>query len=95
MATDKKVRLRSNIAIPPGELLAEELEAREMTPLELASRLGWAVDVVEEILRGERPIRRETALGLEKALGSKAQIWLNLESGYQATKAKIEREARA
>ena len=94
MATEKKVRLRSNIAIPPGELLAEELEARRMTTLELASSLECAVEIVNGIIAGETPITREAALALENVLGLKAQVWLNLESSYRATKAEIDLKAQ-
>ena len=94
MAIEKKVRLRSNIAIPPGELLAEELEARRMTPSELASSLECAVEIVDGIMAGETPITREAALALENVLGLKAQVWLNLESSYRATKAEIDRKAQ-
>ncbi len=91
MATEKHERIYSNIAISPGEILSEELEARDMTTSELASILGYAPEVVDGIITGESPLTRETALALEKALGSKANIWLNLESSYRTTKAEIER----
>ena len=94
MATEKKVRLRSNIAIPPGELLAEELEARRMTPSELASSLECTAEIVDGIIAGETPITREAALALENVLGLKAQVWLNLESSYRATKAEIDLKAQ-
>ena len=32
--------LRSDLAIPPGELLAEEIDVRGMTQSELARRMG-------------------------------------------------------
>ena len=86
--------MRSNIAIPPGELLAEELEARRMTPSELASSLQCAVEIVDGIITGETPITREDALALENVLGLKAQVWLNLESSYRATKAEIDLKAQ-
>ena len=86
--------MRSNIAIPPGELLAEELEARRMTPSELASSLQCAVEIVDGIIAGETPITREDALALENVLGLKAQVWLNLESSYRATKAEIDLKAQ-
>ena len=86
--------MRSNIAIPPGELLAEELEARRMTPSELASSLECAVEIVDGIIAGKTPITREAALVLENFLGLKAQVWLNLESGYRATKAEIDLKAQ-
>ena len=64
-----------------------------MTLSELASSLGYEQKVMDEIISGELPITRETALALEKTLGSKAGIWLNLETTYRAAKAKIEGES--
>ena len=93
MTSNSKDNFHSNTAISPGEVLAEELEAREMTHFELASSLGYTADVVEGIIAGESPVTRETALALEKTLGSKASVWLNLESNYRESKAEIEGDA--
>lgn len=93
MSSNSKDNFHSNIAILPGEILAEELEAREMTPLELASSLGYTADVVEGIIAGASPITREAALALEKTLGFKAGVWLNLESNYRESKAEIDGDA--
>ena len=90
MATERHGRIHTNIAISPGEVLSEELEARSMTRSELASNLGCGQKVVDQIIAGESPVTRETALALEKTLGSKASVWLNLETNYQAAKAEIQ-----
>ena len=42
--------------IPPGEILAEELEARGMTQRELAARLGRPAQVVNEIVNAKKAI---------------------------------------
>ena len=42
--TTKTSRAFSDMAIPPGEVLAEELEARGMTQKEFAARLGCTGD---------------------------------------------------
>lgn len=78
----------SDLAIPPGELLEEELAAVGMTQQELAKRSGRPVQVVNEIIRGKKAITHETALELEKVLGIPAHVWINLESTYQLTQAK-------
>ena len=71
--------------IPPGEILAEELEARGMTQRELAARLGRPAQVVNEIVNAKKAITSDTALGLETVLGINAHYWANLESRYQMT----------
>ena len=72
--TTNNPRRFSDLPIPPGENLAEELEARGMTTQELASALGVSEQSVAEIIRGERPITDETASGLEKAIGVRAVL---------------------
>lgn len=74
---------RSDLAIPPGELLAEEIEARGMTQRELAMRMGRPPNAVSEIVRGRRGISAETALQLEAALGTAAHIWVGLDADYR------------
>ena len=93
METDLHGPVYSDLAIPPGETLADEIEARGMTQKELAARLDRPVQVVNEIIRGKKAITNETALGLEKVLGIGATFWTNLEHDYQMTRAKLrERE---
>ena len=75
--------LRSDLAIHPGELLAEELEARGMTPGELARRMGRPRQNISGIVTGRDAITAETALRLERALGIAAHLWVGLESRYR------------
>ena len=73
----------SDMPIPPGETLQEELEARGMTRKELAARLNRPAQVVNDIIGGKKAISRDTAIGLEKVLGIDAQFWTNLEANYR------------
>ncbi len=94
MVTNNYKRIWSDLAVPPGELLEEELAAVGMTQQELAMRTGRPVQVINEIIRGKKAITHDTALELEKVLGIPAHVWVNLESTYQLTQAKNrEREA--
>ena len=88
MATEAS-RAWSNVAIPPGEFLEEELEARGMTQQELAVRTGRPPQAINEIIRGKKAITSETALQFERVLGIPAHIWMNLETSYQMTLAKL------
>ena len=85
MATED---VRPGVAIPPGEHLAEELEARKMTQTELARRMGRPQQAVNEIIRGVKAITAETALQLEQALGIRAETWVRLEGNYRLTLAR-------
>lgn len=93
--TTKTPRLFSDLAIPPGETLAEELEVRGMTQEELASRMGCSPQVIDEIVRAERAITPEIASALGKALGGSSQFWTNLEEHYRMTLAHIRAKAAA
>jgi addiction module HigA family antidote len=89
MVTKTDDRAFSDLAIPPGELLAEELEARGMTHRELANRTGRPGQKISEIINGKKSITYDTALELEKVLGISAHFWVNLEASYQLTKARL------
>lgn len=70
------------IAIHPGEHLAEELEALDMSAAELARKMGVPTNRVTQILNGTRGITGDTALRLGHFFGTSAQFWLNLQSLY-------------
>lgn len=69
-------------AIHPGEHLAEELEALDMSAAELARKIGVPTNRVTQILHGTRAITGDTALRLAHFFGTSAQFWLNLQSLY-------------
>jgi HTH-type transcriptional regulator / antitoxin HigA len=87
-------KIYSNVAIPPGDHLAEMLEELEISQAELARRMGRPPQVISEIVRGKKVITAETAIQLEKAINVPAYIWLNLESRYQLTKLYIAQAAK-
>jgi antitoxin HigA-1 len=68
--------------IHPGEQLAEELNALDMSAAELARRLRVPTNRVTQILNGTHSITRDMALRLAHFFGSSAQFWLNPQSLY-------------
>ena len=82
--------IEPNVAIPPGEHLDEELEARGMTQRALAQLLGRPPQMISEVIRGKKAITADFALELEGALGVPAHLWVNLEANYQLTRARLE-----
>ena len=81
-----------DVAIAPGEYLAEEIGARGITQKELARRMARPKNAINEIVNGKKAIPAETALQLEAAMPEiPARFWLNLETDYQLTKALIKR----
>src|SRR5204863_7514893 len=67
-------------AIHPGEHLAEELEALDMSAAELARKINVPTNRITQILNGTRAITGDTALRLAHFFGTSAQLWLNLQS---------------
>src|SRR5438093_10203241 len=70
-------------AIHPGEHLAEELDALDMSAAELARRHKVPTNRVTAILNGQRAISGDTALRLAHFFGTSPQFWLNLQSLYE------------
>jgi addiction module HigA family antidote len=70
------------LPIHPGEHLAEELEALDMSAAELARQLNVPTNRVTSILNGQRAISGDTALRLAHFFGTTPQFWLNLQTLY-------------
>lgn len=75
--------LQMESAIPPGELLATHLAAREMSQAECARRCGRSAKLISEIISGKASIQPETAIQLERVLGLRSSVWLGIESDYR------------
>jgi len=71
------------IPIHPGEVLADDLRALEMSAAELARQLNVPTNRITEILNGQRAVTGDTALRLAHFFGTSAQFWLNLQSLYE------------
>jgi len=69
-------------AIHPGEHLAEELKALNMSAAELARQLGVPTNRVTQILNGTRSVTGDTALRLAHFFGTSPQFWLDLQNLY-------------
>ena len=69
-------------AIHPGEHLAEELQALDMSAAELARKLGVPTNRVTQILNGTRSVTGDTALRLAHFFGTSPQFWPNLQNLY-------------
>jgi addiction module HigA family antidote len=69
--------------IHPGEFLADELEALNMTASQLATALHVPPNRIYQILKGQRALTADTALRLSQWLGTSAEMWLNLQKLYE------------
>ncbi len=69
--------------IHPGKFLADELEALNMTPTQLAAALKVPPNRIYQLLAGKRALTADTALRLSHWLGTSAELWLNLQKLYE------------
>ena len=70
-------------AFPVGDFLAEELEERGWSEADFAAIMGRPTRFVEELISGERVLTRESAELVGAALGTSAELWLNLQDTYR------------
>ncbi len=67
----------------PGEILREEfLVPLRLSPGALAKAMGVPRTRVERIAAESSGVTADTALRLSKALGTSAQLWLNLQNRF-------------
>ncbi len=88
-------QLTPAIAIHPGEILKDELEARNIKQKDFALLTGIQQTQLNEIIKGKRGINADIALIIGKALNMDAILWLNLQSNYELDLAKINEKNNA
>ena len=71
-------------AVPAGELIRDELEARGLSQTELAARTGLSTKHVNQVVKAVAPLSIDTALKIERAIGLPAQLLMTLEARYQS-----------
>jgi addiction module HigA family antidote len=73
----------------PGEFIKDEMEARNMSQQELADKLHVSKSEISLLLNGHRNITPAIAIKLEKAWGTDAELWMNLQIRYEINLLKI------
>jgi len=69
--------------IRPGEILMKEfIEPSAITLQQIASSLGWPVNLITEVVDGSQPITEDIAAGLGRFFGVEPQFWRNLQMEY-------------
>jgi addiction module HigA family antidote len=80
--------------VTPGEVLKEHIESLNMSQAELSARTGLSKKTINEIIKGIAPITPETAVLLERTIGSPARFWNSLEIHYQEEKIRLRQEEK-
>ena len=72
----------TDIALHPGDVLNDELEAREIKKSSFAAQIGMKPGHLSELLHGKRHVSAATAIKLEKQLDIPAEYWLRVQIYY-------------
>jgi antitoxin HigA-1 len=68
--------------IHPGQFLSEELQVRGISQSALARHIKVQPNVINQICNEKRGISPEMAKKLAVALGTTAELWINLQGTY-------------
>lgn len=71
------------IAIHPGDILADELEARGLTQKEFAKEMGMYPANLNKIIKGKANVTEKIAERLEELLGITKEFWLDIQRDYE------------
>ena len=71
----------------PGEVLREYLP-ETLGVGEVAARLGVTRQALSALLNGRAGVSAEMALRLEAALGTSAEMWVEMQAGYDLWQAR-------
>src|ERR1700743_3024821 len=74
--------IQTDISLHPGDILQDELEARDIKKSSFAQQLGMKPGHFSELLHGKRHISAATALKLEKLLDISAEYWMRVQVYY-------------
>jgi len=64
----------------PGEILSEEfMQPLNLTPEQLAKRIGVSVQTINEIMNNQGTITPDIALRLSRLFGTSVEYWSNMQ----------------
>lgn len=80
----------------PGEILSEEyLRPLGLSARQLAEAIGVPPNRISDIVRERRGITADTALRLGRYFATDPRFWLNMQQGYELSKALAEMDYSA
>jgi plasmid maintenance system antidote protein VapI len=95
MAKADENEYNPNFVSPPGDTIEGELEAREMTPAELALQMDCPLKTVTELLAGQVELTPDIVARLESVFSIPAHFWLNRERRYREARARQQSDSVA
>lgn len=76
-------------ATHPGEVLKDELKARDIRQKDFAQDIDMQPTMLNEVIKGKRSVTADIALLLEEALDIPADFWLHFQDQYELDQARI------
>lgn len=76
--------------VHPGDILGEILDDLNISAYALAKSIGKAPIQVSRILAGRSAVTASMARLIAEALGTSAEMWMNLQSQFDLEKSKID-----
>ena len=81
---------KERMATHPGEVLLEEyIKPLGLTQAALAAELNISANRLNELVRGKRGVTADTALRLARRFDTSPEFWMNLQSLYELTEARM------
>jgi len=81
---------KERMATHPGEVLLEEyIKPLGLTQAALAAELKISANRLNELVRGKRGVTADTALRLARRFDTSPEFWMNLQSLYELTEARM------
>ncbi len=77
----------------PGEEIRNQLQIRGWTQDDLARIVNRPLPTINQIIQGKRGITPDTAIVLAAAFGTTPEKWMQLESTYRLSLAKLNPDA--
>ena len=79
--------LKPNYMPHPGEIIMDELEYLHISQKQFAEQIGVSCSLINQIIKGKRPVNTEFALLTEAALGLPADMLVRMQARYDLWKA--------
>ncbi len=81
---------KQRLTTHPGQVLLEDyIKPLRLTQATLAKELGISTNRLNELVRGKRGITADTALRLADRFRTSPEFWMNLQSAYELTEARL------
>ena len=78
--------LKPNYVTHPGEVIKDEREYLQILQKDFAERIGLSPSLVNQVLKGKRPVNTEFAMLTEAAIGIPADLLLRMQARHDKWK---------